>query len=191
MPRSDLPTINEAIESVLKDVNEPVAVSTFIDRVLEIRPSSSEKPATGIRTQIRRHHIGRDLVFLDKETIVPLRVSVPGIRFRIPLSRLEVDRGILILDPSFRGWVTHSDNPEAFELTDEMDQKLPTRVVSITQKVTSILGESNISRSALDLADWFRAHRARGNDSILATFECWEPKRFRLEIEPATGSTTP
>ena len=185
MPKSDLPTIDEAIESVLKEVNEPVAVSTFIDRVLEIRPSSSKKPATGIRNQIRRHHIGRDLVFLDKETIVPLRVAVPGIRFRIPLSRLEVDRGILILDPSFRGWVTHFDDPEAFEFTDEMDQKLPTRVVSITQKVASILGESNISRNALDLADWFRAHRARGNDSILVTFECWKPKRFRLEIEPA------
>lgn len=185
MPKSDLPTIDEAIESVLKEVNGPVALSTFIDRVLEIRPSSSKKPATSIRSQIRDHHVGRNLVFLDKETIVPLRVAAPGIRFRIPLSRLEVERGLLILDPSFRGWFTRPSDAEACEFSDEMDEKLPTRVVSITQKVTGIFGKSDISCSAFDLADWFRAHRARRNDSILVTFQCWEPKRFRLEIEPA------
>lgn len=185
MPKSELPTIDEAIENVLKEINGPVAVSTFIDRVLEIRPSSSKKPATSIRSKIRDYHVGRDLVFLDKQTIVPLRVAVTGIRFRIPLSRFEVNRGVLMLDPSFSGWFSYSDDPGTFEFVDEVGQKLPTRVVSVRQRVTSILGESDIQNRAFDLADWFKAHRARRNDSLLVTFECWEPKRFRLELEPA------
>ena len=53
---------------------------------------------------MREYRAGENLAFLDKETIVPLRVAVPGIRFRIPLSRMEVDRGILIIDPAFNGW---------------------------------------------------------------------------------------
>ena len=184
MPKSNLPTIDEAIESVLEEVHEPVAASDFIGRVLEIRPSSAKKPATSIRTQIRDNHVGRNLVFVDKQTIVPLRVAVVGIRFRIPLSRLEVNRGMLILDPSFSPWITRFDDPKTFELVDEVGQRLPTRVASITQKITGIFGDSNVQSHAFDLSDWFRAHRARRDDSILATFECWEPKRFKLELEP-------
>ena len=185
MPESDLPTFDEAIEMVLKKIREPVAVSIFIDRVLAIRPSSARRPSSSIRTKIRESHIGRDLVFLDKQTIVPLRVAVPGIRFRIPLSRLEVDRGVLIIDPAFRGWITrHPDDSEDFKFVDEEGQKLPTRVVSVKQRVTSILGNSDVQSRAFDLSDWSSAYKARRNDSILVTFESWEPKRFRLELEP-------
>lgn len=184
MPKSDLPTIDEAIESALKEVHEPVAVSTLVDRVLEIRPSSAKRPSRSIRTKIQYDHIGRNLVFLDKKTIVPLRVAVPGIQFRIPLSRLEVNRGVLILDPSFNGWITYFDKPETFGFVDERGQELTTRVVSIAQSASNILGDFDVQSRAFDLSDWFSAHKARRNDSILVTFECWEPKRFRLEIEP-------
>jgi len=43
MPKSNLPTFDEAIEIVLGEVNEPIEISDFVDRVLEIRPSSANK----------------------------------------------------------------------------------------------------------------------------------------------------
>jgi len=184
MPKSNLPTFDEAIEIVLGEVNDSIGISDFIDRVLEIRPSSAKRPSSSVRTKMREYRAGKSLVFLDKETIVPLRVAVPGIRFRIPLSRMEVERGILIIDPAFNGWIRHSDDPETFELIDEEGQKIPTRVVSVKQNVVSILGDSETQSRAFDLTDWSSAYKAKRNDSVLVTFENWEPKRFRLELEP-------
>ena len=184
MPKSNLPTFDEAIEIVLGEVNEPIEISDFVDRVLEIRPSSAKRPSSSVRTKMRTYRAGKNLVFLDKETIVPLRVAVPGIRFRIPLSRTEVDRDVLIIDPAFNGWIRHSDAPETFELIDEEGKKIPTRVVSVKQNVVSILGDSETQSRAFDLSDWSSAYKAKRNDSVLITFENWEPKRFRLELEP-------
>lgn len=184
MPKSNLPTLDEAIEIALSEVNEPIEISTFVDRVLEIRPSSAKRPSSSVRTKMREYRAGKSLVFLDKETIVPLRVAVPGIRFRIPLSRLEVNRRALIIDPAFSGWVRHSDDPETLELIDQEGQQIPTRVVSVKQNVVSILGNSDTQSRAFDLSDWSSARKMLRNDSILVTFENWGPKRFRLELEP-------
>ena len=50
MRKSDLPTIDEAIEIALIEANGPIAVSAFVDRVLEIRPSSAKRPSASVRT---------------------------------------------------------------------------------------------------------------------------------------------
>ncbi len=184
MPKSNLPTFDEAIEMALSEVNEPIEISAFVNRVLEIRPSSAKRPSSSVRTKMREYRAGKSLVFLDKETIVPLRVAIPGIRFRIPLSRLEVNRRALIIDPSFSGWIRHSDDPETFELIDQEGQQIPTRVVSVKQNVVSIPGDSHTQSRAFDLSHWSSASKMLRNDSILVTFENWEPKRFRLELEP-------
>jgi hypothetical protein len=104
-----------------------------------------------------------------------------------------VNRGVLLIRPSFEGWTSYHDDPETFQFVDEQGQPLPTRVVSVKHKsagipgipgILAILKDYDVESHAFDLADWFRAHRARRNDSILVTIESWEPKRFKLELEP-------
>ena len=184
MSKSQQITINQAIERVMAKVSGPIEVSTFIDKVLKIRPSSAKKPTTSIRNKLREEHEGISLIFLDKKTLVPLRVVAPGIRFRIPLSRQEIDQGILFVDPSFKGWMTYRDDPQTFELADEQGKLLPTKVVLTKPKVVGILEIFKSESNVFDLADWFRANNAHRNDSILVTIESWEPKRFKLELEP-------
>ena len=62
---------------------------------------------------------------------------------------------------------------------------MPTRTVSIRRKRTGLLGNYEVQEQAFDFVNWFKARRAGRNDSILATWESWEPKRFRLELESA------
>ena len=54
-----------------------------------------------MRSTLRLEHAGKTLMFLDRQTIVPLRVAMQGVRFRIPLTREEVDRGVLCITPAF------------------------------------------------------------------------------------------
>lgn len=87
--------------------------------------------------------------------------------------------------PSFQGWITYHDDPHNFEFVDEQGRPLPTHVVSLRRRVAGLLEDFEVTDHAFELADWLRAHNAHGNDSILVTIEAWEPKRFRLEFEPA------
>ena len=185
MPISASLTIAEAVERALAAVDGPIDLDTFLNRIQTIRPSSAKDPTASVRTHLKMNEEGRSMVYLDRKTIVPLRVAVPGLRFRIPLSRQEVTRGVLMTRPSFEGWVTHNDDPQTFEFVDERGKPLPTRTVSIRRKRTGLLGNYEVQEQAFDFVNWFKARRAGRNDSILATWESWEPKRFRLELESA------
>jgi len=183
--KATLPTINESVERVLAEVDGPIEVNEFYKKVLKIRPSSAKNPTSSIRNNLKMNQEGKSIVFLDRKTIIPLRVALPGIRFRIPLSSEEVTEGVLMFMPSFQGWANYHDNPETFELVDEQGRPLPTNIVSLRRSVAGLLGDFEVTDRAFELANWLRAHRAHGNDSILVTIESWEPKHFRLEFEPA------
>lgn len=183
MPKSELPTIDQAIKQVLEKLDGPIETREFIKMVLEIRPSSAKGAANSIRNNMSGFE-GDLLGYPDKKTVVPLRIAMPGLRFRIPIGRIEVNRGVLFVFPSFEGFFTRRQDLEKIELLDEKAQQLPTRIVSVKQKVTSLLGETESENEAFDLANWFRAHKADRDDSIIVTIESWEPKCFKLELEP-------
>jgi hypothetical protein len=183
MPKSELPSIDTAIKSVLSELNAPIDIHDFYNKVLEIRPSSSKNPTANIRNNIRSSFVGESLAFLDKETIVPLRVAMPGVRFRIPLSELEAKRKILIIDPSFRGFIARRYDPKICEFFNEQGYPLPIKIVSIKQRATGFMGNHDYNVDAFDLTNWGQMKLAKPDDSILVTIESWEPKRFRLDLE--------
>ena len=180
MPKSKLLTINQAIERVLEEMDGPMDRGAFVDRVLEIRPSSAKGAKGSIRNNINYSFEGKWLVHIDKKTIVSLRIAAPGIRFRIPLSRIEVNQGMLLMEPNFDGWSTYYNELETFEFVDEQGRSLPTKVASFKGEINEFSGNPRGFR----LASWFKANNARRNDSVLVTIESWEPKRFKLEHEP-------
>ena len=180
MPKSKSLTINQAIERALEKMDGPMDRGAFVDRVLEIRPSSAKGAKASIRNNMNYNFEGKSFVHVDKKTIVPLRVAAPGIRFRIPLSRMEVNQGILLMEPNFNGWFAYYSEPEAFEFVNEQGRSLPTKVASVKGEI----GEFSGKPKGFRLANWFKANNARRNDSVLVTIESWEPKRFKLEHEP-------
>jgi len=172
----------EAAKQALAEVNGPIKQNELIEKVLEIYPSSAKKPEAGIRRHLRTEEVGRSIVFLDEETVIPLRVGAPGVRFRIPLSRWLVNKGVLPVFPAFQGWISHTDESNSINFMDEQGNPLPINIVSLKYRISGL--KEDIEADAFELRHWFQKHNARRNDSILVTVESWEPKGFRLEIEP-------
>ncbi|MFQ6057870.1 MAG: hypothetical protein ACE5MB_03190 [Anaerolineae bacterium] len=178
-------TLREAVGEILAQLDGPISLDEFTERILALWPSKAKNPRASIRNHLRWEGVGKTLVFLDRQTIVPLHVAMRGVRFRIPLSRQEVKRGVLIIDPSFHYFLRREIPHQDVHLLDASGRLLPTRVVTLKQKVKTILEPFTRELPAFDLGDWFRAHRVRRNDSILVTVEDWGAGRFRLEHEPA------
>jgi len=183
MPKSEQPSIDMAIESVLSKLDGPIDIHDFYNKILEIRPSSSNKPTTSIYNNIKRHFVGESIAFLDKQTVVPLRFAMPGVQFRISLSDIEIKRKVLIIDPSFNGFVSRRNASVTFDLVDEKGNPLPKIIVSINQTADGLLGKHEYSVNAFDLASWGQMKLVKPGDSFLVTIESWDPKRFQLRLE--------
>ena len=177
-------SLDKTIEQVLAQVHGPMPVDEFARRVLAIYPSKAKNPLTALRSNLRSEHLGKTLVFLDRQTLVPLRMAMQGVRFRIPLTRQEATQGVLCIKPAFeyfrRREVTHQD----MQLLDADGRPLAARVVTLKQQRTGPLGSFTREIPVFELGDWYRTHRIRRNDSILVTIEDWERGHFRLEHEP-------
>jgi hypothetical protein len=138
-----------------------------------------------MRSFIRSDEVGRSLVLVDSQTVLPLRVAMRGVCFRIPLSREETKRGVLVIRPAFDYFLHRELDPAAVQLRDRKGRPLPVRVVGVQKKVEGLFGKEEVEYTAFDLGNWFRAGRVRRDDSVLVTIEDWEAGRFRLEHEPA------
>jgi hypothetical protein len=138
-----------------------------------------------MRSHLRQDHAGQTLVFLDAKTILPLPIAMRGVRFRVPLSRREVKRGALIIHPAFDHFLRRELDPAAVQLLDQNGHPLPVRLVTIQEQANTPFGNRTVEHAAFDLGGWFRAQRARRDDSILVTIEDWTDGAFRLEVESA------
>lgn len=178
-------TIAEAVAQVVAQLDGPVPRDELVARVLTIRPSTARNPAASILTHIRWQEWGKSLVYLDAQTIIPIHMVMRGVRFRIPVSQEEAQRGILPVDPAFRYFLRREIPYDQMRLLDESGRPLPTRAITLKQKEQGPFGPFEYEIPALDLGDWFRTRQVRRNDSILVTIEDWQAGHFRLEHEPA------
>jgi hypothetical protein len=183
MTKKNTITMSAAVEQALTEVNGPLAMDEFIRRILTIYPSKAKKPAASIRTHLRYDHEGKTLVYLDRQTIVPLHIAMHGVRFRLPLSPLEVERGVLFISPGFDYFLRREVGPAKAQLLDVTGDSLRVSVMTVKQTLAGPLGPVTHEISAFDLGDWFRTKSVRQNDSVLVTIEDWETGRFRLEHE--------
>lgn len=179
-------TLSQAVEQVLAQVNGPISLDEFARQVLAVRPSRAKNPLSSLRTHLRWDQAGSTLVFLDDQTILPLRIAMRGVRFRIPVSTEEAGRKALIIHPAFDYFLRRGIDPAKVQLLDQAGHPLPVQVINIQVQVQTIFGKHPVEYTAFGLGDWFRANRIRPNDSILVTIEDWEAGCFRLEHEPAS-----
>jgi hypothetical protein len=179
-------TLSEAILQVVDQLDGPITVSDFASRVLAIYPSQAKNPAARVRDHLRREEDGTIITYLDSQTILPLRMAMKGIRFRIPITRQEASQGMLFVEPAFLYLLRRGIGYESVQLVDGAGHALAVQVVTLEQRGSGLFGPYTHKILAFDLHDWFHANRVRRDDSILVTIEDWELGRFRLEHEPAS-----
>jgi hypothetical protein len=184
MTEKKSPSLSQAVEQALADVDGPIAVQELFTRALAIRPSKAKNPAASLRNHLRWDHVGKTLVFLDDKTILPMRLAMRGVRFRIPLSPQETSRRVLFVQPGFAYFLRADLDLQAVGLEDESGRALPVRPVTVQVKIKGPFGRQEVEHTAFDLRDWFRARRTRPADTILVTIVDWTAGVFRLEHEP-------
>jgi hypothetical protein len=173
----------EAIHRIAAQMDEPMNLDDFINRVLDIWPSSAKNPKARVRQTIRDYHLGKGLLFLDENTLITLQQAMAGIRFRIPLTRQEIKRGWLFVYPAFQYMKQQEVTAEEFHLEDAKGQTIPVNSVEVKTKVKTIFGTQEHRKTAFDLGWWYKKCKLRRGDSLLATILNWESGHFSLQPE--------
>jgi hypothetical protein len=179
-------TRRQAVEQIVAQLDGPIEVNELCRRVLDIAPSRAKKPLAAVRNHVRQEHIGRSVIFLDAKTVLPLRLAMKGVRFRVPVSRREADQGVLIIYPAFQYFLRQELEPDSIQLREAKgNHPLPVRLTTVRERVETPFGKQVVDHPAFDLGRWFDREGVRRKDSVLVTIENWEEGRFRLKHEPA------
>jgi hypothetical protein len=133
MSAKTTPTRKQIIRQVIAALDGPTLVNDIVERVRQLYPSQAKDPRQAIRNELPRLD-GRDFVFLDRRTILPMRLALQGVRFRISwLDPEEVRHGALFVQPAFQYFL--SCPPEQAWLVDAHDRPLPTRLTTFAVDV--------------------------------------------------------
>ncbi len=183
MKQDETITQAEAIRQVATQIDEPMNLDDFIHRVLEIWPSRAKNPLASVRQTIRNDHLGKNLLFLDENTLITMQQAMAGIRFRIPLTRQEINRGWLFVYPAFEFMKQREITAEEFHLENDKGHTIPVNPRAVKHKINTIFGVQEYEQLAFDLGWWYEKHKLRRGDSLLATILNWERGYFCLQPE--------
>lgn len=175
----DEPTIAHILQELSAQYEGIVAEQEVFERVLERKPSRAKDPYAGIREKLRYDAPRVGWVRLGGGQLIPLRVALEGLRFRIIPSADEF-AGDMIARSKFAPFVPY--NTADLYLEDATGRRLASRDTSLPIG-KGILG-MNYS-AALALGDWFERVQFEPGDSIIITIRSAEPLTLRLEREPA------
>ncbi|MCP4424492.1 MAG: hypothetical protein GY803_08380 [Chloroflexi bacterium] len=176
-------TKNEAIVQIAAQLDGPIAFDEFTERVLALWHSNAKRPQAGVRQTVRDDHLGRRLLLLDKQTLIPIHLAMAGVCFRVPLAREEVKKGWFFVNPAFQ-YMMHDDvTVEMIQFVDTDDHAIPADIKTFTTKQKSIFGTHDIKRAVFELGWWYKKQKVRRNDNLLVTILDWESGKFRLQHE--------
>jgi hypothetical protein len=72
---------------------------------------------------------------------------------------------------------------EEFHLEDAKSHTIPVNPVAVKNKIKTIFGVQEYEQTAFDLGWWYKKHKIRRGDSLLATVINWQRGHFRLQPE--------
>jgi tetratricopeptide (TPR) repeat protein len=182
------PTLDQVVESLLAEVDGPVPLDELVQQVLARRPSKAKNPIQSITNHIRTSYRQECYAFLDRNTVMPLRLAFQGVRFRITLDRQMVSFGAVPLVPYFIPFLRNlrlfgqAKIVPTFE--NEQGVEIPSRLttLSVEQTVFDEMAEGHIE--AVEFKPWLSSLHARRGDSLLLTSVDWNEGRFQLSLEP-------
>ncbi len=206
------PTYDEIAKRAdrLRTVTGPVPAADLVEQMLAARPSQAKNPRQAMRQRLREA-VGRLLVFVDADTVLPLRLAFQGVRFRLPLDRdtrtrptrpapgtppaqgiggwvggggaSVVSRGLLDIGDSLPSYLPLSFPVERVRFMDSLGQPIAFQTRKLSEKVDSPFGRTTIERLSADVGSWFRAEQVGAKDWLLFTIVDWEQGIIQLERE--------
>lgn len=177
-------SLDEAMQQVLESLDGAIPVVEFYQKILTLHPSKARHPTAAIRDKLRFDWADR-LLHIDRDTLVPARFVMEGVRIAVPLDRQDIDQGLLFAYPALNCFVGYNIPLTEIKLADAQGRPLSVPSVSLTQKVQTPFGNVDQQRTGFELGAWFQRNQAQHGDYVLITIEDWERKHFRLEYEPA------
>jgi hypothetical protein len=161
----------------------PLPVQELAKQMLLALPSFARKPQQAMRQHIREA-VGHQLVFVDADTVLPLRLAYQGVRFRIILQRESFDKGLLPLGHNLWQYLPRDFAFENLRFVDGSGHSITAKIEQVTQKVQSPFGISDETQSFANLSAWYRSQKMYTKDHILVTILDWEQGVLQLEREP-------
>jgi hypothetical protein len=177
------PAYEEIIADLLRSTTGPISARELIEKLLAARPSQAKNPLQAMRQHLRRAN-GRSLVFLDTDTILPLRLAFQGARFRLPLDRKMVDKGLVNIGDSLPSYLPLHFPLERVRFVDSAGKMIAYQVKPGSQPVNTPFGRQEIAILYAILGAWFRAQKVYAKDHLLITILDWEQGVLQLEREP-------
>lgn len=197
MPAPKRPTLAQVADAIAAELGAPIPFDEFVQRVLARYVSKAKNPAQLVRTNLRYELPRLSIAFSDPKTLIPLRLAMQDVRFRVPLDADQLNHGVLWYHdwfvPFAKSNYTYRAQRELPTFFDSNDQPIAARFVTLKVKpkrgqlddfLSMVVGNKEIEREGLDFHDWLRAHKARQGDSILVTVRDWARAQFALEFEP-------
>lgn len=164
-------------------MDEPITVKDLADRVYAIYPTRSKTAMSSLRNCLHYDEQGVNLVYLDKYTILPARIAMQGIRFRVPIDRhTEKENEIPIL--FFNYFIGRNAKVKDIRFVDNIGNPIVFKVKS----VKNIWEPNSLWRrdfvEVFDFTEWFSRTKPQRGDSLLVTVRNWESREFIIEYEP-------
>ena len=177
------PTLKQVVEQVLSELNEPITVKDLADLVYAIYPTKAKTAMSSFRNCLHYDEQGVNLVYLNRDTILPMRIAMPGVRFRVPIDRqAEKENTIPVL--FFNYFIGRETKPQGTRFVDGAGIPVNFKVKS----VKNIWEPNSLWRrdfvDAFEFSEWFNRIKPQRGDSLLVTVQDWESHEFLLEHEP-------
>lgn len=185
MPRpQDLaPTYDQVIENILRQAFAPMSVLDLAQKISAARPSTSKDPVKAAEKKIREA-VGRQLVYLDANTILPLQIAWQGVRFRMDLSHEEVNKGFFDVGIALSFYLPSGFSLTNLRLVDKDGQAIKFKVNAVNKKVKGLFGTSQETFYYCHISEWLHARRVAPMDHLLFTILDRENGVLRMEHEP-------
>ena len=181
--KETIPTYEEVLADLMRYTTGSVSTKELAGKLLAARPSQARNPLQAMRQHLRQAN-GRQLVFLDSDLILPLRLAFQGVRFRLPLDRETVNKGLLNIGDSLPSYLPLHFPLEQLRFVDSAGKPIPFQLKRVYRQVNTPFGRQDISTLYANLGAWFRAQKVYAKDHLLITILDWEQGVQRLEREP-------
>ena len=182
MPNNN-PTLKQVIEQVLAKVDGPITVKDLAERVYAIYPTKAKTAMSSFRNCLHYDEQGVNLVYLNRDTILPMRIAMQGVRFRIPIDRhAEKENEIPFL--FFNYFIDRYGKPKNIRFVDTTGNPIAFKIKS----VKNIWEPNSLWRrdfvDVFEFIDLFNKTKPQRGDSFLVTVRDWESHEFLMEYEP-------
>lgn len=193
MPSPNTKTRDEAVKQVVSTMTGPLPFEDFAEQVLVLAPTTAKNRIRAVRNTLDYRTVNAGLLLVDNgATVVPVRLAMVGVRFRVYVSTAEVEAGWLRISREMAEiwWPVegyYAVNLTQCRLFDEENRDLPVKPVARRFSRVSPLDGSTyeIEVAGFDLTDWFSRHNIQPGDSVIFTMIDWGQPCYRLEHEPA------